>query len=1237
MSNKVLTENEKAALRLILDDLQVLSSITEIASGELDDFTQRLKSMEAKSYTDSLRQGAKPETALRESFFAGKSIISKYFFGEISPEVNLGPGFIDYLIKGDGRPVLLELKPLLEAKVEEGKAGKVLRKIERKELKIKDHKEQILKYLRRGYEYIILTNLQNWFFFNKECSPAEFKFFLSLSLSDFCREYDVVGDLRDFLSRKEFQSIREDLDRKFFDDLKAWVGKLSEVEFSVNGKRKIELIIRLVNKFIFIQTLDDYGVVDFNWVMNTWEHFERRWHRKGKLQVLERFLREVDEWFYRFYDTELFRGGILEYVVDDQNNIERFHRNLQLVLGLAYWQTALGGFRGIMQYNFRHIDEDILGKAYETFLAEVRREEGIYYTPKPVTQYIVSNTVGRLMLDITDRLKHALEKENFDVAGNLLNEFVSIKVMDPACGSGSFLIKTVREIFAHYKSLDAAFRRLETKYNKWEGGLVRSKEIEHKVKAILQLRGVLGPRNDRDMISRVLIRHIHGNDLDKKALDVAKVNIWLEAIKLAPAQFRYDKLPKDTNCVLPNLEMNLCSGDSLVGLPEDIAISYLLDNHKKEIIELSKLRREYLTDPSNPMLVERVVSVKRHIREELDSEFARSLEEENLPEAIMEETKPFHWPLDFWYLYFSDDGDMLPLEIKGVDAVIGNPPYINIRQMSKAQMDNQKAFYRSSYKAATGFYDIFVLFIEKALFSLLKDDGMFGFIISNKLLTNDYGETTRKMILSKSRISKIIDVSMLNVFEEAQIYPIILVCQKVPEAADSEENIVHMVTATSLDNIGEGLNVAIKQSELRNFKKSVIPIPTSPRSFEMLRKITDRGALLGELCTLNSGTAGFQYRRFGDCLVADKPRHKRALPFIVTGNLDHYHIDFTKKVHYLGRELTGPYLVFDEEKITKGKWELFNKEKIVIRGMALSLTAAYDEIGVATGVSTYLVTGFKEKKIDPFFLTALLNSKVLDFYYKTLFLSKHLSGEWIGYNVSQLEGLPIVVPKQKEQEKIASLVRKEMILRDALSTFIKIWQRWSVKLKNSEMSLADILKDDLAKLRKGRKDIWTAEASIYPNKHEEQNNLLKFDVSMQGDVLRILGLTDERKETTLLTLRFQSDDLLIHTYFAIIQALESGLRIEALDELLTKTKVPLIFPNYVVNTPNIIKHSIDDYEGQKKEKILVPSILSQLKETEAQIEAKVFLLYGLQKEEVEFICESLSLNESHKLRILEAL
>ncbi|MEM2914668.1 MAG: N-6 DNA methylase, partial [Candidatus Bathyarchaeia archaeon] len=472
MSNGLLTENERANLGLILGDLQYLFSKEEITCDEIDDVLQNLKSDEVKSYIQNLRYRSKPETALREAFIAGKPILLKYLFGSAAPEVRSN-GFVDYLIKDEmGRGIALELKPLFEPETEGDKAGKpVLKRIKQKRIKPENYEKQVLKYIEEGEaQFVILTNLKEWFFYSKALTPKDVKPFLTVAFFDFVKEYDVIGNLRDYLERKEFESIRYELDKRFLESLRTWVEKLSEVEFIVDERRKLELIIGLINKFIFIQTLDDYGVIEFNWIRKRWNHHEQMWQRKGKLLVLERFFNELDDWFYQYYDTELFREKILPNIKQDVENINKFYKNLQLVLGLTYLQMPSGALKGIMQYNFRYIDEDVFGKAYETFLADVRHDEGVYYTPKYITQYIAENTVGIIFDELLRQIENGLESGEFELVKDLVKKFISVKVLDPACGSGSFLIKAIRLISERYTRLNQIMDDFEKKLTKTSGG-----------------------------------------------------------------------------------------------------------------------------------------------------------------------------------------------------------------------------------------------------------------------------------------------------------------------------------------------------------------------------------------------------------------------------------------------------------------------------------------------------------------------------------------------------------------------------------------------------------------------------------------------------------------------------------------------------------------------------------------------------------------------------------------------
>jgi hypothetical protein len=97
-------------------------------------------------------------------------------------------------------------------------------------------------------------------------------------------------NLRDYLEKQDFQVIRQNLAKKSFESIRSWIDKLSEIEFETDDKPKIELIITLINKFISIQTLDEYGVIDFLWLETGLDQADTRRRKKGHLSCRQRIL-----------------------------------------------------------------------------------------------------------------------------------------------------------------------------------------------------------------------------------------------------------------------------------------------------------------------------------------------------------------------------------------------------------------------------------------------------------------------------------------------------------------------------------------------------------------------------------------------------------------------------------------------------------------------------------------------------------------------------------------------------------------------------------------------------------------------------------------------------------------------------------------------------------------------------------------------------------------------------------
>lgn len=1126
-----LTDKEKAILDSIFHDLQILFGRDEIKSEEIDAILKQMESEEAKSYINSLRE-AKPETALSDAFFAGRSILKKYLFETATPEAIVGDGFIDFKVKAFGEKVILvELKPLFESKTRKVKAGRELVSLKQTELKPENHKEQILKYIHGGGEYIVLTNLKKWFFFNKSVTAAEFEPFASADLMEFHKEFEVERNLWDYLTRLDKRSIREDLDALFFRSLQMWVSKLSEVEFTVDENKKTELIITLINKFIFVQTLDDYRVIEPRWIQETWGHNERRWASKGKAKVLREFFEDVDNWFYQYYDTELFRHSVLDHVNQSRLNLELLHKNLRLVLGLEYWMSALGGFRGIMQYNFRFIDEDILGKAYETYLAGVRHDEGIYYTPKFVTQYIVENTVGNKLEGIVNKIRESLEKERFEKAMELVAELTSVRVLDPACGSGSFLIKAVRKIMEKYKEVQVLLQKLEKKHDRWQGSLHRPKEVEKKVEKIHQITEILGPRNNREIIARILVRHIHGNDKDSKALDVAKVNLWLEAIKLSPADFRYDRLPRNTNYVLPNLQMNFCCGDSVVGLPEDQTVESLSAKHKKDLTELCELRRRHLAEPSDPALVEKIVKIRSQLKKKINEEFVRYLSEKGLPVEILDETTPLHWALEFWYLYFDRNGLPFPQKCRGADIVIGNPPYERIQVLVKKAPIYVKYLNKCGFKSAFRNYDLATIFVERG-FNLLRHGGEFGYIVSNKFVQADYGEAIRGFLAKEKAVRQLVDFGDQQVFDDATTYTVLTFLSSKPTETfryalvkKLERTIDQLLKAKNNEELDEpSISVLTQETGALSEKPWVFALRDEGKILEKLekkKKIEDvcrrifQGLVTGadpvfilKLISEENALVKVFSKSMNKEYILEKDLVK---PLLKGKDIIKWTVEETDEVilfPYTIRDgkaklidgktfetrypRTWKYLLDNRQLLEsreRGKWtgvlnwyaygrrqnlEQFDQPKIMTQVLADQSSFAVDDVGFYYFVGGGNAGGYgivlkSDQNLSLPFVCGLLNSSVVDWNLKKI--STRFRGGFYSYARRYLERLPIEIPLTKRQRQIKSsvesLVGQIIGHKKAEKRYKELWNYWSAKLKGKEYVLGKILEEDFKNVREG--------------------------------------------------------------------------------------------------------------------------------------------------------------------------
>jgi hypothetical protein len=769
---------------------EILDALREFTSREKVDFLPLAPDSGPLSvyppivkYALDLKNGSKPETAAEDLFTAlCKDVL------DIQPtrQVGVTEGFVDFMVPERlGTPLPLELKPLFQRDGPDA--------LWRKDANPGHHVTQVKKYL-RDHEYLILTDLRTAWFFCARDFFFEEKPFAILPFADFLNRCRETGSVLDTLRRVEDTVERPELEQQFFADLKVWYNEFDKVKWA-QPELAAESIILLINKLIFARTIEDFGLVPYRFTQDEYVRQTQRWEAKGAHRIVPKFLDEFEDFFDEYYDTEIFSARVWERLDKDPANLERFCEKLNFVLGVNSWDETFS--RGIVHYNYRRIDEDIFGKSYEMFLAANRKDEGIYYTPAGITCPMADSLVNSLTGPLVDEICDAVGSQKFDFkrADKLMAQLFEIRVADTACGSGGFLIKVLRAFWRQYQRIDAACAWLNKitgndTSSLGQGGLnlVAASDLPPNIVAAQKFRSQNNFDTRRILIAQILLRHIFGDDKDPGAIEVAKTNIWKEAVKLSPADYNYRQLKTDVVKILPNLELNFLCADSLVDVELEKQAAWLAEYHQAELKKLSELRAAYIANPMRHEALEAALELRKKVH----ANFVEHFQAEKLPGT------PGGFVLHFWPCWFTPDGKQI--KKSGFDGIIGNPPWEGFKpirkefaanfyrgkpQFSKMGMDgptfekwfaeelkankdfatkwrehedyyeSHKAYFgRTFQKQGTGDWNLFKLFIERDL-SLVRQGGQFSLLVPSGFQTDEGCADLRRWFITEHRLDEL--------------------------------------------------------------------------------------------------------------------------------------------------------------------------------------------------------------------------------------------------------------------------------------------------------------------------------------------------------------------------------------------------------------------------------------------------------------------------------------------------
>ena len=571
-------------------------------------------------------------------------------------------------------------------------------------------------------------------------------------------------------------------------------------------------------------------------------------------------------------------------------------------------------------FAFPALPPAILGQVYEQFPGQVitlnaghqadvvlkpeaRKAGGVYYTPAPIADHMLDATLSPLL---TGRSPQSAAGRD-----STRNRH-PLRVLDPSCGSGTFLLGAYDYLLRWY--LDAY---TADGAERWAAG------------RFPRLRR--GPGGDWELTTAertdILLRHIYGVDIDPHAVEVTKLSLLLTVLAGEPGRVR------------PDLAGNIKCGNAVIES----------DFHEHE--------------------------------PQLPGDENRS------------RVNAFDWRREFSSVFVSAGG---------FDAVIGNPPYLDSETMTRF-IPEWRDYCVNKYRAAAGNWDVFCVFIERAL-DLCRPGGYHSFIVPNKIGSANYATTIRAIITGENDLSQIRDYASVPLFS-ASVYPVVYSVRKqrrddtVPvryeRMAYGEAGVVRPALAERLDRSryfpADGSPWAIFAD--------LAPASPVDRMASSFPALSAAASVHGAATVAEAYELGPLIQEAGAAAAGD-------LRVVNSGTIDRYvHLWGEKPMRYLGSSYIHPVVPSGAaSQLPAARQRQARTPKIIVAGMTRVPECLADLPGALWPAKSTTVI---ESDADLCWLLGILNSRLMAFYYLSVYGGDRLHGGYLRIGPPQLRTLPV--------------------------------------------------------------------------------------------------------------------------------------------------------------------------------------------------------------------------------------
>ena len=507
-------------------------------------------------------------------------------------------------------------------------------------------------------------------------------------------------------------------------------------------------------------------------------------------------------------------------------------------------------------------DPELLGRVFENlYQGDERHDTGTYYTPREIVHFMCREALDGYLRDtagadqaVLDALRETAvgshdEHQSLDdvPVGQLVDALETVRVCDPAVGSGAFLLGTIQEMVTLRRGILFSQR-----------AYVEPDELYNTVS---------------DWKRRIIENSLYGVDLNPEAVEICRLRLWLSLV------LDLDKPPLDRdNWALPNLDFQIVAGDSLVDRvagvtfkeswppPQGLQLGMELQTNLQRLeTNIAQRRAEFDRTQRNP---NRLRELRDHIARDqrqvilLHLEDALSKAEADLTalkksaktaktaltkasklvdriSSLLEDLetrdftlvqKPFLWPIAFPDVLREGDPN------SGFDIVLANPPYV---RQEKLAPEDQMSYKETFPKVYAGTADLLVFFYARAL-QILKPGGWMAFITSNKFMRAGYGAGLREHLTRELGIRRVIDFGDLPLFDAngraIAAYPSVLVGQRLADSAGHSARVADLAlpirqqlsesglkdNPENVRGVLEGLDSVLSSNETQNFPQVML-------------------------------------------------------------------------------------------------------------------------------------------------------------------------------------------------------------------------------------------------------------------------------------------------------------------------------------------------------------------------------------------------------------------------------